>query len=66
MRIGGDEPIPGFGGTKDDFIHYFLFENGPTDGSGWAIQLLQYRGFTWTLEILIEMWGDEKKEVIWE
>src|SRR3990170_3704023 len=35
-----NEPVPGFDGTKDYFIYYFLFENGPADGPGGTIQLL--------------------------
>jgi len=26
------EPISGFDGAEDDFIHYFLFQDGPADG----------------------------------
>ena len=32
-----NESIPGFYGAKNDFIHYFLFQNGPADGSGGTI-----------------------------
>ena len=27
-----NQPIPGFDGAKDDFIHHFFFEDGPADG----------------------------------
>jgi hypothetical protein len=53
------EPISGFDGAEDDFIHHFLFKNGPMDRSRWAIQLLQHGGIAWASEIGIEVLGDE-------
>jgi hypothetical protein len=57
-----NQPVPGFDGSENDFIHHFLFENAPTDGSGWAIQLFQHRGITWASEIGVEVLGDEVEE----
>ena len=54
-----NEPIPGFNGTENDFIHHFLFENGPADGSRWSIQLFQHRGIAWASEIGVKILGDE-------
>lgn len=54
-----NQSIPGFDGAENDFIHYFLFQNGPAYGSRGTIQLLQQGGIAWALEIGIEVLGDE-------
>jgi len=54
-----NQPIPGFGGAKDDFIYDFLFQDLPTDGSRGSIQLFQHRGIAWASEIGIKILGDE-------
>ncbi len=35
------------------------FQNGPADGTGGSIQLLQHRGIAWASEIGIKILGDE-------
>ena len=61
------EPIPGFDGAKNDFIHHLFLQNGPTDGSRWSIQFFQHGGIAWAAEIGIEVLVNElKKEVSWE
>ena len=57
-----NEPIPGFNGTENDFIHHFLFENGPAYGSRWSIQLFQHRGIAWASGTGVKVLGDEVEE----
>jgi len=57
-----NQPIPGFDGVENDFIHYFLFEDSPPDGCRWAVQLLQHRGVTGASEVRIEILGNEVEE----
>jgi len=56
------QPISGFDNAKDDFVHNFLFENGPTGESRGPIELFQHRGITWASEIMIEILSDEIEE----
>ena len=57
-----DQPVSGFSGSEDDFIHGILFQNSPTDGSRWPIQFLQPGGFAWASKIRILVLGDEVEE----
>jgi len=54
-----NQAIPGFDGPEDDFIHYFLFQDDPADGSRTAIQFFRHGGIAWASEIGIEVLGDE-------
>ncbi len=57
-----DQPVPGSSGSEDDLIYHFLFQNGPSDGSRWPIQLFQQEGVAWTSKIEIQVLGDKVEE----
>ena len=56
------QAVSGFDRAKDDFIHNFLFEDGPSDKSRGSIELFQDGGVTRASEIVIEILIDEIEE----
>ena len=56
------QPVPGFNRAKDDFVHRFLFKNGPAGKARRSIELFQHRGIAWASEIGIEVLSDEIEE----
>ena len=56
------QSVSGFDRAKDDLIHDFLFEDGPSDESRRTIELFQHRSIAWTPEIGIEILSDEIEE----
>jgi hypothetical protein len=57
-----NQPIPGFGGAKDDFIHDFLFQDLPTDGTRGSIKFSKHRGIAWVSEVRVKVLGDKIEE----
>ncbi len=57
-----NQPVPGFDGTKDGLIHYFLFQNIPAGESWGSIELFQHRSTARASEIGIEVLSDEIEE----
>jgi hypothetical protein len=56
------QPVSRFDSAKDDLIHNFLFENGPSDEPRGSIELFQHRGITRASEIAIKILRDEIEE----
>ena len=50
-----NQPVPGFDSAENDFIHYFLFQNGPSNGSRGSIELIEHGGVTGASEIGIKI-----------
>jgi len=56
------QPVPGFDGAKDNFIHHLFSQDGPAGEARGSIEFFEHGGGVWAFEIGIKGLGDKVEE----